>query len=161
MAATVDVSEKQAAVMAGIAGDPDNAGWTERWNVISGPVRSGKTHAAVTGFAGFATRNFMGHDFIAAARQFRLIKSNLRPHFQRAARDLKVPCRWVASDSAIVLGSNKIWCVDGSNTASADKIQGLTASSTTCSRRAVSTNWSRHGPSMASTSGDQATIAAS
>lgn len=132
MAIALDVSDplspKQLELIDGLAHRPGEGGWPERWIIVSGPVRSGKTHSAATGFVLWAHRNFIGANFIVAARQFRLIKANVRPQFQRSAQELGLRCKWNTADSAIEIGDNKFWCVDGSNTASADKIQGITAS---------------------------------
>lgn len=126
--ATDPLSPKQLGLIDGLASRPDDGGYPERWIVVSGPVRSGKTHSAAFGFVAWAHNHFIGADFIVAARQFRLIKANVRPHFQRAARQLGLSFKWNTADSAMEIGDNKFWCVDGSNTASADKIQGITAS---------------------------------
>ena len=101
--------------------------WADRWIVLSGPVRSGKTHVAVMAFMLWAFQYFEEQNFLVAARQFRLIKSNLKPHMERACQVLDLACRWNTADSALEVESNKFWCVDGSNSESAAKIQGITA----------------------------------
>ena len=121
------LSPKQHQVIVGLAAT-DKRFWNDRWVILSGPVRSGKTHSSVIGFLGFATNSFRNSNFIVAARQFRQIKANVRPAFAAAAKELRLPFKWQTADSCMRIGSNYFWCFDASNQASVEKIQGITAS---------------------------------
>ena len=123
------VSQKQYDVIMGLGNHHRTLGyWLERWLFLAGSIRSGKTYSSATGYVAWANNNFGGAQFIVAARLFRLIKANVRPQLERAAAELRIPSRWRTADSVLEIGSNEHWCFDGGNEASADKIQGITAS---------------------------------
>ncbi|MXY07651.1 MAG: hypothetical protein F4Y61_03290 [Rhodothermaceae bacterium] len=123
------VSQKQYDVIMGLGNHHRTPGyWLERWLFLAGSIRSGKTYSSATGYVAWANNNFGGAQFIVAARLFRLIKANVRPQLERAATELRIPHRWRTADSVLEIGSNEHWCFDGGNEASADKIQGITAS---------------------------------
>ena len=119
-------SRKQAEVVLGLGTNPDKGGWDERWLIVDGPVRSGKTHSTIEGFLAWTYNHWGNHNFLVAARQFRLIKSNVRPHFFTAAQILGYPFKWHPGDSRMEIGTNNFWCVDAQTESAAAKIQGMT-----------------------------------
>ena len=119
-------SAKQLEVVAGLGNNPDKGGWPERWVIVDGPVRSGKTHSTIEGFVAWATNHFEHHDFLVSARQFRLIKANVRPQFETAALKLDLPCQWRSGDSMLAIAGNRFWCIDAQTENAETKIQGMT-----------------------------------
>ena len=119
-------SRKQAEVVLGLGTPSDKGGWDERWVIVDGPVRSGKTYSTIEGFLAWTHNHWSGYDFIVAARQFRLIKNNIRPHFFDAASTLGYPFKWHPADSRMEIGGNNFWCVDAQTEGAASKIQGST-----------------------------------
>ena len=120
------LSPKQFEVIKGLGTPFYQGGWNERFIIVDGPVRSGKTHCTVEGFLAYTNNHYAQHDFIVAARQFRLIKSNVRPQFEKAAFELRYSCKWHPGDSRLEVGSNNFWCVDAQTESAAAKIQGMT-----------------------------------
>ena len=99
-----------------------------KWQLIWGPVRSGKSVAALAGYLAWAGENFSGHTFILAAHTYGQMVNVVLPTVYAIAKEAGVSTFRRERTHLLKVGSNDFLTYDAHTKASRDKIQGMTLS---------------------------------
>lgn len=114
------LSPRQAAVHRLVTDD------AHRIKILSGAIRSGKTHVGLDAWIVDVMRRFRGQQFMLSAMTAELIRDNLVPKVQETAWERGVESRYVPSRAELLIGDNKFLLKSGKDRRAASNIQGLT-----------------------------------
>ena len=97
-----------------------------RITILSGAVRSGKSHVGIDAWLEGVMRRHRGQQFVVAAQTVALVRDNLVPKLEEAAAERGAATVYRPSKSDLLIGDNQFLLRSGKDKRSRTLIQGLT-----------------------------------